>query len=120
MRSTTEIGSEHAPRRFALPHEVIEDPSLSLAEKRAILAEWASDRSAVESRPTLRWLSGTAFPVTFSLIVDARRELDRLTPPFTECNRPELGRLVVADFAGRRVSGWHHRSLGQPRQNMEA
>src|ERR1041385_6434772 len=102
MRSTKELGSEHAPR-FALPHEVIEDPSLSLAEKRAILAEWASDRWAVESRPTLRWLSGTAFPVTFSSIVDARRELDRLAPRFSECNGPELGRLVVADFAGRRV-----------------
>ena len=120
MRRTREIGSEYAPRRFALPHEVIEDPSLSLAEKRAILAEWASDRWAVESRPTLRWLPGTAFPVTFSSIVDARRELDRLAPLVSECNRPELGRLVVADFAGRRVPGWHHRSPGQPGQKMEA
>jgi len=91
-------------RRFALPHQVVEDPSLNLAEKRAILAEWASDRSAVESRPTLRWLAGTTFPVTFSSIIEARQELDRLAPIESENGHEatQVGRLVVANFARSR------------------
>lgn len=64
-------------RSFSFPHEVIADPSLSHGEKRAILAEWASDACAVESFPTLRWLPGTTFPVTFSAVMDARQILDR-------------------------------------------
>ena len=63
---------------FTLPLEVVEDPSLSVAEKRVILAEWESDFSAVKSWPTLRRLRGTTFPVTFSSIVDARQRLDEL------------------------------------------
>ena len=95
------VGSKHGYRRFAFPHQVVDDPSISLAEKRAILAEWASDRSAVESRPTLRWLPGTTFPVTFSSIIEARQELDRLAP-IESRNRLEstrAGGLVVANFA---------------------
>ncbi len=89
-------------RRFALPHQVVEDPSLNLAEKRAILAEWASDRSAVASRPTLRWLAGTTFPVTFSSIIEARQELDRLAPIESGNEATQLGKLVVANFARSR------------------
>jgi hypothetical protein len=91
-------------RRFALPHQVVDDPSLNLAEKRAILAEWASDRSAVASRPTLRWLAGTTFPVTFSSIIEARQELDRRAPIESGNGREatQLGKLVVANFARSR------------------
>jgi hypothetical protein len=64
-------------RHFAFPHEVVDDPSLSSSEKRAILCQWASDRCAVESFPTLRWLPGTTFPVTFSAVMDALGQLDR-------------------------------------------
>jgi len=97
-----------APRRnFAFPHEVLEDPSLGLSEKRAILSEWASDACAVESFPALRLLPGTNFPVTFSAIMDARRQLDksvehRETP--VGCAREALGRVILADFANRRSS----------------
>jgi len=89
-------------RRFAFPHEVVEDPSLSVAEKRAILSEWASDASAIESFPTLRLLPGTSFPVTFSAVMDAREQLDRkFARSFDETDDP-VQRLVVADFARRR------------------
>ena len=64
--------------RFSYPHQVVSDPSLGLHEKRAILAAWASDVHAVESLPTLRHLPGTPFPVTFSSIMDARVDLDRI------------------------------------------
>ena len=51
---------------------MVEDPSLSIAERRAILSEWASDASAVESFPTLRLLPGTSFPATFACVMDTR------------------------------------------------
>src|SRR5579871_1031405 len=52
----TTVPAHARVRTFSLPFEVVEEPSLCLADKRAILAEWASDRSAVESWPTLRRL----------------------------------------------------------------
>jgi hypothetical protein len=61
---------------FQYPHQVVSDRNLSLEEKRAILAAWASDVHAVESFPTLRHLPGTPFPVAFSSIIDARLHLD--------------------------------------------
>jgi hypothetical protein len=64
-------------RSFTFPHEVVDDPSLSKSQKRAILSEWASDACAVESLPVLRLLPGTRVPVTFSSIMDARSYLDR-------------------------------------------
>src|ERR1700761_2057429 len=64
--------------RIRYPHQVVSDPNLDANEKRAILSAWASDRCAVESLPALRHLPGTPFPVTFSSIMDARAQLDRL------------------------------------------
>ena len=63
--------------RFSYPHQVVSEPDMSVEEKRAILAAWASDVHAVESFPTLRHLPGTPNPVTFSSIMDARAQLDR-------------------------------------------
>jgi hypothetical protein len=98
-------GHEAAARRhFAFPHEVVDDPSFSLSEKRAILSEWASDACAVESFPTLRWLPGTSFPVTFSAVMDARQWLDRIGAQ-TETNDDDLvERGVLADFARRKAA----------------
>lgn len=99
-----------APRErliFSFPHEVIDDSSLNLAEKRAILAEWASDKSAVESYPTLRQLPGTTFPVTFATIMDARQKLDQIsvTEDEDESGNDRLGQLVTAKFARSRRGG---------------
>ena len=88
--------------RFTFPHEVVEDPSLSIAEKRAILSEWASDASAVESFPTLRRLPGTSFPVTFSAVMDARDQLDRKVVRSLESDDGPVHGVVLADFARRR------------------
>ena len=63
---------------FRYPHQVVSDPNMDVEEKRAILAAWASDVHAVESLPTFRHLPGTPFPVTFSAIMDARAQLDRM------------------------------------------
>jgi hypothetical protein len=64
---------------FAHPREVLSDPELDPTDKRAILAAWASDASAVESRPEFRWLSGTPGPVALSHILNALRALDKQT-----------------------------------------
>ena len=104
---TTAPAHERVPS-FSLPFEVVEDPALSLAEKRAILSEWASDLSAVEGWPTLRRLWGTNFPVTFSSIMEARQRLDELAAcgSLGEPEEEQLGRVIVAHFArSRRTDG---------------
>jgi hypothetical protein len=107
-RVVVQSPESHRSWNFAFPDDVVDEPSLTLSEKRAILAEWASDRSAVESYPTLRWLPGTTFPVTFSAIADARRKLDELAPldDSDVSDNSEMGQLVLAKFArGRGHSG---------------
>jgi hypothetical protein len=64
---------------FTHPSEVLKDPLLDVDEKRAILSSWASDASAVENRPTLRWLIGTERPVPLADVLEARARLDRTT-----------------------------------------
>jgi len=63
---------------FTIPDDVLKDPDLSPDEKREILSSWASDASAVEDEPTLRWLLGTPEPVPFAEVRDALARLDRL------------------------------------------
>jgi hypothetical protein len=66
----------HPANAFERPADVVNDPDLTLSEKRAILASWASDACAVEAAPALRKPPGSA-PVRFDDIMDALRELDR-------------------------------------------
>ncbi|GJD97638.1 hypothetical protein [Methylobacterium iners] len=62
---------------FRRPHEVLTHPGLSVPEKRAILASWASDARSVESDPALRCLSGSkAEPVPVDEVLDALLALD--------------------------------------------
>lgn len=98
------VRNEKTVYRFAFPHEVVDDPSLSLSEKRSILSQWASDACAVESFPTLRWLPGTTFPVTFSAIMDAREWLDRRTQRTDKSRERSIAprNVVVANFARKR------------------
>lgn len=51
----------HPGTVFDHPRDVVGDPTLSLSEKRAILASWASDASAVASCPALRLPEGQGF-----------------------------------------------------------
>jgi hypothetical protein len=67
----------HPGSHFTSPMEVVNDKSLGLAEKRAILSSWASDACAVEAMPTLRKVPGAASPISFDDILDALQLLDR-------------------------------------------
>ena len=66
----------HPAQAFERPSEVVNDPDLTLNEKRAILASWASDACAVEAAPALR-AAPCGEPVRFDEIMDALRTLDR-------------------------------------------
>jgi hypothetical protein len=65
----------HPASAFEEPMNVVRDPDLTLTEKRAILASWASDACAVESAPALRQAPNGRV-VTFDDVLDALRTLD--------------------------------------------
>jgi hypothetical protein len=54
----------HPNAAFDHPRDVVGHPNLTLSEKRAILASWASDASAVASCPSLRAPRCLRRPVT--------------------------------------------------------
>jgi hypothetical protein len=72
----TAMPANHAAA-VAHPQDVVEDAALSLAEKREILAAWASDANAVPDRPWLRQLE-SGFQVPVREIVEALKSLDEL------------------------------------------
>jgi hypothetical protein len=65
------------------PDEVVDRAGMSLEEKRAVLAAWASDAHAVEGMPSLRQLDSGAV-VRIDDVLAALRRLDRLA----RCGRP--------------------------------
>ena len=68
---------------FSHPSEVLSNRLLSKAEKRCVLAAWASDAFAVEGSPWLRQLPGSPDAVPVSQIFAALRDLgDDDPPPF--------------------------------------
>jgi hypothetical protein len=69
----------HPARAFGHPADVVNDPDLTLSEKRAILASWASDACAAEAVPVLHQEPGLR-PVRFDDIMDALRSIDRQAP----------------------------------------
>ncbi len=76
----------HPAQAFGHPSEVVNDPDLTLNEKRAILASWASDACALEAAPSLRRVPGGQRPVLFDEVMEALRALDRQAN-----QRPEEG-----------------------------
>jgi hypothetical protein len=66
--------------QYAHPRDVLLDTRLDKTRKRVLLASWASDACAVESRPAFRWLPGTPGPVALDRILAAIRSLDEEYP----------------------------------------
>ena len=67
----------HPAQAFSHPADVVNDPDLTLNEKRAILASWASDACAIEFVPALRRPPPKGGrPVAFDDVMDALRALD--------------------------------------------
>ena len=67
----------HPAQAFEHPSHVVDDPDLTLNEKRAILASWASDACAIEAAPSLRYAPGGKKPVHFDDVMEALRTLDK-------------------------------------------
>jgi hypothetical protein len=75
------------------PDDIVNDPELSVAEKRAVLASWISDARAVENAPSLRRLDSGAV-VEVDAILQALDSLDQHATSLTEHRKwqPPLGR----------------------------
>jgi hypothetical protein len=95
----------HPAQAFGHPSEVVNDPDLTLNEKRAILASWASDACAIEAAPEFR--AGPRAPVRFDDIMDALRTLDK------EANGARY-RHPFARRSRRRASGSDDNDQGRP------
>jgi hypothetical protein len=83
---------------FDHPREVLAHPSLSVSEKRAILASWASDASSIAACPALRAPACLKAPVTIDEILEALSELDGgpRHPPGGKPNRLRSTSRVMA------------------------
>ena len=81
------------------PRDVVADPGLSIGEKRAILASWASDAAAVASNPALRELPGSRRLVTIDDVLEALAALDHRPkgpPGGKPARRKSVARFGVA------------------------
>jgi len=84
----------HPAHAFAHPLDVVRDPDLTLGEKRAILASWASDACAPEEAPGQR-VNKSGNVVRWDDIMDALRTLDEIGKPL-----PHYKRVLAKKDAG--------------------
>jgi hypothetical protein len=66
----------HPGSVYKHPGEVVQDPTITIGEKRAILASWASDAASVASNPVLREFPGSHCRVTIDEVLEALSALD--------------------------------------------
>jgi len=106
----------HPARAFAHPRDVVHDADLTLNEKRAILASWASDACAVEAAPALRQPPGAAGIVAVDEILEALRALDRAAQqdsPQVSWARRQMRREAIGNFRPRRTQSEPGQDLSQ-------
>ncbi|HEX2652135.1 MAG TPA: hypothetical protein VHN11_00595 [Xanthobacteraceae bacterium] len=99
----------HPGTVFECPRGVVSDRSLTIPEKRAILASWASDASAMASCPALRTPHGLKAPVTIDEILEALCELDggQLNRPSGKPNRPRsINGVLAAQWRRHKSTAW--------------
>jgi hypothetical protein len=101
----------HPAQAFGHPNDVVSDADLTINEKRAILASWASrwasDAAAVEAAPALRIRPGASRPVSADEILKALRALDELASAAARAsmgdrNRRQARRRSIEGFRQRR------------------
>jgi hypothetical protein len=106
----------HPANAFAHPMDVVRDGDLTLNEKRAILASWASDACAIEAAPDLR-VNSSRSVVRWDDIMDALRTLDNETENYAK-PRPHYKRVLARKEAGllgmRRSRGRNRNDQGAP------
>jgi len=106
----------HPAKAFAHPMDVVRDEDLTLNEKRAILASWASDACAIEAAPDLR-VNRSRSVVRWDDIMDALRTLDKETENYAK-PLPHYKRVLARKDAGilgmRRPRGRNRNDQGAP------
>ena len=101
----------HPAGAFRTPMDVVNDPDMTVQEKRAILASWASDACAVEAAPDLRMPTPGSL-VRFDDVMDALKELDlRAAESATIRFDPELFRWPRRGLRRGPSGGSDHGSL---------
>jgi hypothetical protein len=85
----------HPGTVFEHPRDVVDHCDLTLAQKRAILASWASDASAIASCPAMSAPSGLKTPVSIDEILEALCALDGGPALLPAENRAGCGRQNV-------------------------
>lgn len=101
----------HPASAFAHPMDVVRDADLTLNEKRAILASWASDVCAVEAAQDLR-VSTSGNVVRWDDILDALRTLDKEAENYGN-PLPHYKRVLArkdAGLLGARRFRWRNRN----------
>ncbi|MRI57759.1 hypothetical protein D8770_28265 [Methylobacterium sp. DB1607] len=94
---------------FRHPREVLTYPGLTTAEKRIILASWASDARAVESCPTLRCLPGSrAEPVPLDAVLAALQVLDEGPIDRPEARGEPRLPFTVGSRGNREAASWRN------------
>ena len=93
----------HPAGAFRTPMEVVNDPDMTLQEKRAILASWASDACAVEAAPDLR-RPPSAPVVRFDDIMEALKRLDGAA-----AEQPNYSKFI---HRARRWKDWYRSGRG--------
>jgi hypothetical protein len=96
----------HPAQAFEDPQQVVDDPDLTVNEKRAILASWASDACAVEAAPALRRPPGASRAVSVDEVLEALRALDRQANADAvraAWARRQVRRGSLEDFRARRT-----------------
>ena len=104
----------HPARAFGHPIDIVRDPDLTLNEKRAILASWASDACAFEAAPDLR-VTTSGRVVRWDDIMDALRTLDREADGYGR-PLPHYKRVLAKKGAG--LLGMRFRSRGSGDQGQ--
>jgi hypothetical protein len=105
----------HPAQAFGHPREVLNDADLTINEKRAILASWASDACAVEAAPALRHVPNTRQAVHVDEILEALRALDAVaneTASQAEWTRRQIRRRSVEAYRVSRRRAIEDRDLG--------
>jgi hypothetical protein len=94
----------HPAGAFAHPRNVVADPDLTLSEKRAILASWASDACAVAAAPTLRQAPFAPRPVSVDEVLEALCALDKqaAATPGGAWARRQIRRSEIEAFRGEK------------------
>src|SRR5258708_9427054 len=72
----------HPSRAFRHPLDVVRDTDMTVAEKRSVLASWASDACSIESNPALP-PAATGNVVSYDEIIDALQSLAAAQPADT-------------------------------------